>query len=81
MHIKHYHQEYSNLVASTPNVADLAYARTTGEPLEDSRAEMALNGTSFIDRISRFEAERKARASDGGQVWNVSTAKKHTFRE
>lgn len=35
MHIKHYHPEYSRFLGSTPNVADLAYARTIGEPLEE----------------------------------------------
>ncbi|KAJ8664725.1 hypothetical protein QAD02_006387 [Eretmocerus hayati] len=35
MHIKHYHPEYSKLLGSLPKVADLAYARTTGESIED----------------------------------------------
>nr|XP_033340930.1 PHD finger protein 20 [Megalopta genalis] len=35
MHIKHYHPEYSKFLGSTPNVADLAYARTIGESIED----------------------------------------------
>uniref|UniRef100_A0A0C9QXJ9 Phf20l1 protein n=1 Tax=Fopius arisanus TaxID=64838 RepID=A0A0C9QXJ9_9HYME len=35
MHIKHYHKEYSQYVGSTPNVADLAYARTIGESIQD----------------------------------------------
>lgn len=35
MHIKHYHPEYSKFLGSTPNVADLAYARTIGESVED----------------------------------------------
>ncbi|XP_014204979.1 PHD finger protein 20-like protein 1 [Copidosoma floridanum] len=35
MHIKHYHPEYSKYLGSTPNVADLAYARTIGESVED----------------------------------------------
>ncbi|XP_063224785.1 LOW QUALITY PROTEIN: PHD finger protein 20-like protein 1 [Bacillus rossius redtenbacheri] len=35
MHLKHYHPEYTQFVASTPNVADLAYARTIGESLEE----------------------------------------------
>lgn len=35
MHIKHYHPEYSKLIGSTPNVADLAYARTVGENIDE----------------------------------------------
>lgn len=35
MHIKHYHPEYTKFLGSTPNVADLAYARTIGESVED----------------------------------------------
>ncbi|XP_060517511.1 PHD finger protein 20 [Cylas formicarius] len=36
MHVKHYHPEYSKYLESTPNVADLAYARTVGESLDSS---------------------------------------------
>ncbi|XP_019869828.1 PHD finger protein 20 isoform X3 [Aethina tumida] len=36
MHVKHYHKEYTKYLDSTPNVADLAYARTVGENLEKS---------------------------------------------
>lgn len=34
MHVKHYHPEYTKYLDSTPNVADLAYARTVGEKLD-----------------------------------------------
>ncbi|CAG9829522.1 unnamed protein product [Diabrotica balteata] len=36
MHVKHYHPEYTKFLDSTPNVADLAYARTVGENLDRS---------------------------------------------
>lgn len=36
MHVKHYHPEYTKYLDSTPNVADLAYARTVGEKLDSS---------------------------------------------
>ncbi|XP_044268334.1 PHD finger protein 20 isoform X2 [Tribolium madens] len=36
MHVKHYHPEYMKFLDSTPNVADLAYARTVGESLDKS---------------------------------------------
>lgn len=36
MHVKHYHSEYTKYLESTPNVADLAYARTVGESLDRS---------------------------------------------
>lgn len=33
MHLKHSHTEYNDMLGSTPNVADLAYARTVGQSL------------------------------------------------
>lgn len=36
MHVKHYHPEYTKFLDSTPNVADLAYARTVTESLDKS---------------------------------------------
>lgn len=39
MHVKHYHPEYTKFLDSTPNVADLAYARTVGENLDRSPGE------------------------------------------
>lgn len=36
MHVKHYHPEYTKFLDFTPNVADLAYARTVGEALDKS---------------------------------------------
>ncbi|XP_056633199.1 PHD finger protein 20 isoform X2 [Diorhabda sublineata] len=39
MHVKHYHPEYTKFLDSTPNVADLAYARTVGENLDRSPEE------------------------------------------
>lgn len=36
MHVKHYHPEYTKYLDSTPNVADLAYARTVGDRLDSS---------------------------------------------
>uniref|UniRef100_A0A1B6FS79 MBD domain-containing protein n=1 Tax=Cuerna arida TaxID=1464854 RepID=A0A1B6FS79_9HEMI len=72
MHMKHYHPEYSTLFGSTPNVADLAYARTVGEPLEDSRAEAMAPRNTLLERVTRYEAERKASetatASSGGKI-------------
>lgn len=38
MHVKHYHPEFTKFLDSTPNVADLAYARTVGESLDKSPA-------------------------------------------
>ncbi|GJQ67326.1 hypothetical protein Trydic_g8225 [Trypoxylus dichotomus] len=39
MHVKHYHPEYTKFLDSTPNVADLAYARTVGESLDRSPSQ------------------------------------------
>lgn len=77
MHVKHYHPEYSKIMGSTPNVADLAYARTVGEPLEDSRGEITASGT-FLDRINKFEAERKARAENNQLKLVVPPLKKQS---
>lgn len=48
MHVKHYHPEYAKYLGSTPNVADLAYARTIGEPVVDATPK------------SRFSEKRKS---------------------
>ncbi|XP_034254478.1 PHD finger protein 20 isoform X3 [Thrips palmi] len=66
MHIKHYHPEYTAFMGSTPNVADLAYARCTGEGETPNRNRPG-QGSSFmekIEKISRMEAHRKAGAEN-----------------
>lgn len=47
MHVKHYHPEYTKYLDSTPNVADLAYARTVGERLDSSPGVLQL----LADRV------------------------------
>ena len=54
MHIKHYHPEYSKFLGSTPNVADLAYARTIGESIDDIVPKHA---HSFIEK-NKFERRK-----------------------
>lgn len=51
MHIKHYHPEYSKFLGSTPNVADLAYARTIGESIEDI---IPKKSTPLLEKIHKF---------------------------
>ncbi|XP_076686352.1 PHD finger protein MBD-R2 isoform X4 [Andrena cerasifolii] len=51
MHIKHYHPEYSKFLGSTPNVADLAYARTIGESVEDIIPRKSNN---LLEKYSKF---------------------------
>lgn len=64
MHIKHYHPEYNAFMGSTPNVADLAYARTVGESGAEipNRSRSGQNSSFMekIEKISRMEAHRKA---------------------
>ncbi|XP_024944954.1 PHD finger protein 20 isoform X5 [Cephus cinctus] len=55
MHIKHYHPEYSKFLGSTPNVADLAYARTIGESIEDIIPKKPNN---FLEKINKFEKKK-----------------------
>ncbi|XP_046414567.1 PHD finger protein 20 isoform X2 [Neodiprion fabricii] len=55
MHIKHYHPEYSKFLGSTPNVADLAYARTIGESIEDIIPKKQNN---FMEKINKFEKKK-----------------------
>ncbi|KAE8748341.1 hypothetical protein FOCC_FOCC004977 [Frankliniella occidentalis] len=67
MHIKHYHPEYTAFMGSTPNVADLAYARTVGESVTDTPNRNRPGQSSFmekLEKISRMEANRKA----GGEI-------------
>ncbi|XP_043270444.1 PHD finger protein 20 isoform X3 [Venturia canescens] len=58
MHIKHYHPEYSKFLGSTPNVADLAYARTIGESVIDVTPKKSSN--NFLDKINKFEKRKAA---------------------
>jgi len=51
MHIKHYHPEYSKFLGSTPKVEDLAYARTTGESIEDI---IPKKSTSFLEKLNKL---------------------------
>ncbi|XP_047362274.1 PHD finger protein 20 isoform X3 [Vespa velutina] len=51
MHIKHYHPEYSKFLGSTPNVADLAYARTIGESIDDI---IPKKSTPLLEKIHKF---------------------------
>ncbi|XP_020710095.2 PHD finger protein 20 isoform X3 [Athalia rosae] len=62
MHIKHYHPEYSKFLGTTPNVADLAYARMIGESVEDIIPKKQNN---FLEKINKFE---KKKASQDKQV-------------
>lgn len=55
MHIKHYHPEYSKFMGSTPNVADLAYARTIGESIDDIIPKKSSN---FMDRLNKGEKRK-----------------------
>lgn len=43
MHIKHYHPKYTKLLGSTPNVADLAYARTVAENFDETPTRTRLS--------------------------------------
>ncbi|XP_057336685.1 PHD finger protein 20 isoform X3 [Microplitis mediator] len=57
MHIKHYHPEFSKYLGSTPNVADLAYARTIGEPIIDATPKKSIN--NYVDKpSSRFDKRK-----------------------
>ncbi|KAK2576179.1 hypothetical protein KPH14_007496 [Odynerus spinipes] len=51
MHIKHYHPEYSKFLGSTPNVADLAYARTIGESIDDIIPKKT---TPLLEKMTKF---------------------------
>nr|CAD7591438.1 unnamed protein product [Timema genevievae] len=57
MHLKHYHPEYNKFMGSTPNVADLAYARTIGENLEDLMPKSRFTFTT----VTPFGMEKSAR--------------------
>ncbi|KAL1491319.1 hypothetical protein ABEB36_011932 [Hypothenemus hampei] len=55
MHVKHYHSEYTKYLDFTPNVADLAYARTVGENLDRSPGP----GKSVFLRTERISGTPK----------------------
>ncbi|XP_023708099.1 uncharacterized protein LOC111864808 isoform X3 [Cryptotermes secundus] len=80
MHLKHYHPEYNKFMGSTPNVADLAYARTVGESIDDlipkSRysgvGAFAMGSTSYSEKTNRFEPSRKSKT---GPSFGVGSGK------
>ncbi|XP_043259702.1 uncharacterized protein LOC122401564 isoform X2 [Colletes gigas] len=53
MHIKHYHPEYSKFLGSTPNVADLAYARTIGESIDDIIPRKSNNSLEKYNKLAK----------------------------
>lgn len=55
MHVKHYHAEYNQILGTTPNVADLAYARTVGQSIDDVSPS-----TSFLDKLNQLEKQKAA---------------------
>ncbi|XP_043514068.1 PHD finger protein 20 isoform X1 [Frieseomelitta varia] len=55
MHIKHYHPEYSKFLGCTPNVADLAYARTIGESVEDIIPKKSNN---LLEKCNKFSKRK-----------------------
>ncbi|CAD6235848.1 GSCOCG00008011001-RA-CDS [Cotesia congregata] len=63
MHIKHYHPEFSKYLGSTPNVADLAYARTIGEPIIDGTPKKSNSNYSHSDKFSTPLAHQSFAAS------------------
>ncbi|KAI4502468.1 hypothetical protein M0802_002380 [Mischocyttarus mexicanus] len=59
MHIKHYHPEYSKFLGSTPNVADLAYARTIGESIEDIIPKKTIPVIDKIHKLGKKKASQE----------------------
>lgn len=64
MHMKHYHPEYKDVLSSTPNVADLAYARTIGENIE-------LMPLGLFEKLAKFEEDRLKEKNDGTSIGYV----------
>lgn len=66
MHIKHYHPEYSKLIGSTPNVADLAYARTVGENIDEiipTKIKTIASPSIEKDRATKMEHTPKQKST------------------
>ncbi|XP_044592246.1 PHD finger protein 20-like protein 1 isoform X3 [Cotesia glomerata] len=62
MHIKHYHPEFSKYLGSTPNVADLAYARTIGEPIIDGTPKKSTS--NYVDKPTISRGDKRKSHSD-----------------
>jgi hypothetical protein len=81
MHLKHYHPEYNKFVSSTPNVADLAYARTVGESIDDLMPKsrysgvgvFAVGSTSYSEKTNRYEPNRKCKTGPSFSVGSVKS--------
>ncbi|ENN77255.1 hypothetical protein YQE_06084, partial [Dendroctonus ponderosae] len=65
MHVKHYHPEYTKYLESTPNVADLAYARTVGENLDRSPGPAKAAALKTADKTA---TPKVAKASAGAHL-------------
>lgn len=56
MHIKHYHPNLTQHFSSTPNVADLAYARTIRESSENEPVpKNRYSNTQFYEKVARID--------------------------
>nr|CAD7397927.1 unnamed protein product [Timema cristinae] len=79
MHLKHYHPEYNKFMGSTPNVADLAYARTIGENLEDLMPKSRFTFTTVTpfgtEKSARIENTRKSRTLSPSDAFNSDKKK------
>ncbi|XP_066583660.1 PHD finger protein 20-like protein 1 isoform X2 [Prorops nasuta] len=74
MHIKHYHPEYSKFLGSTPNVADLAYARTIGESVEDLIPKKSVNLLDKINKIGRKKFQDKSPSTTSQAINSLQPA-------
>lgn len=79
MHVKHYHPKYTKFLDFTPNVADLAYARTVGEALDKSPAPPKASPAKSTPKQGTSKVVSKPQSPDSENVSSPSAPPKKDF--
>lgn len=59
IHIKHYHKELSAQLGVCPNMTELAYFRTMGNPIEETAAKNQIPNSHFFEKVYQTEQNQK----------------------
>lgn len=59
IHVKHYHEELAKLLGVCPNMSDLAYQRTVGQPIDESIPKNQIPNSQFFERVYQSDLSSK----------------------
>lgn len=60
IHVKHYHEELAKLLGVCPNMSDLAYQRTVGQPIDESIPKNQIPNSQFFERVYQSDLSSKS---------------------